>query len=167
MSFSRILVFLLIVLALALFFWPDGSEKSKNRIEENPVSVSETISNQVDRLFADIAAEKVADSYRAATSEFRGEVSREEFQSFCDKIATRLGALQEHEIEEMTINERDGQPIVTAAYRGEFEQGDGLISVIYHQEENSVWRLQHLNVTAPQLNDDPGQFGEPVERPVE
>ncbi|MBD3676211.1 MAG: hypothetical protein HUJ26_22095 [Planctomycetaceae bacterium] len=167
MSFSRIVFFLLIVLALALFFWPDGSKKRKNTIEENPVSVSETITEQVNRLFDDIAAEQVAGPYRAATSAFREEVSLEEFQSFCDNIATRLGALQEHEIEEMMINEKDGQPIVTAAYRGEFEQGDGLISVIYHQEENSVWRLQHLNVNAPQLNDDPGQFQEPVERPVE
>lgn len=167
MSSTKIVTLLLTLLAFGLFFWPDDSEKTEIRIEENPVSVSARISDRVDQLFANIAAEKADESYNNATSELREQVSQKDFQSYCNKVKTGLGALTEHDLKQMEITERNGQPVVNATFLGQFEQGEGVIAVVYHQHENSIWRLQYLNVNAPGLSDDPSQFREAIELHVE
>lgn len=167
MSLAKTITILMILVAFALFFWPDDSERTDKRIEENPVSVSETIAGKVDQLFADIASGKSDEVYDRATSDLRKQVSREDFQSFCDKLNERLGSLSDHEVKQMNIADQTGQPTVNATFIGQFERGDGVIAVLYYQKDDSVWRLQHLNVNAPELYDDPSQFRETMELRVE
>ena len=131
------------------------------------VAATDAVSDRVDEMFADIDNAEVQNVYdNLAAPDFREAAPFEEFDSLCERLRTRLGKLQSKSTSRTEVNPVDGKLIASATYEAEFENGYGLLFVIF-QKNDDQWQLLRLNVNSPVLLDDPSSYQQPTELYVE